>query len=106
MMLLTCIAILAVDFSIFPRRFAKVETFGVSLMDLGVGMVVFSMGIVSVKSFLPRADGLSMPALSTRMRRALSDTLPLLVLGFARLIAVKGTAYQVSDRYYVSSRHD
>jgi phosphatidylinositol glycan class W len=46
-MLATCIAILAVDFHVFPREFAKTETFGIGLMDLGSVIFIISSAISS-----------------------------------------------------------
>lgn len=94
MMILTCLAILAVDFKIFPRRFAKVETWGTSLMDLGVGSFVFSMGMMSarpalVDTFLNRKTSRA-TAILTSFKQALS----VLCLGLFRLILVKALDYQ------------
>ncbi|ODV92433.1 hypothetical protein CANCADRAFT_86893 [Tortispora caseinolytica NRRL Y-17796] len=87
MMILTCIAILAVDFPAFPRRFAKVETWGTSLMDLGVGSFVYSMGVVSSKNVSSR------PFLS-ELFQALKQSALMLILGLIRLFAVKYFDYQ------------
>ena len=93
MLVLTCLAILAVDFRLFPRRFAKVETWGTSLMDVGVGSFVFSAGVVAARPVLKeRAEGRTIP-LHQRLLHSMRHSLPLLVLGIIRLISVKGLDY-------------
>jgi phosphatidylinositol glycan class W len=93
MLVVTCLAILAVDFRIFPRRFAKVENWGTSLMDIGVGSFVFAAGVVAARPILKeQIEGRSTP-LSTRLYRSIRHSLPLIVLGLIRLWSVKGLDY-------------
>lgn len=94
MMIITCVAILAVDFKVFPRRFAKVENWGTSLMDLGVGSFVFSGGLVSARSILKsRNSGSPTRSLLQRLIASMRHSIPLLVLGLVRLYSVKGLDY-------------
>ncbi|GAB1603092.1 phosphatidylinositol-glycan biosynthesis class W protein-like [Argonauta hians] len=92
--ILTGICILAVDFPAFPRRFAKTETYGTSVMDTGVGFFVMANALTSpearhktlrCKSFL---DWVSVLFLTVK------GCVPLLTLGLSRIIVVKGTDYQ------------
>ena len=94
MMIATCISILAVDFPIFPRRFAKVENWGTSLMDLGVGSFVFSGGVVSARA-IARSQLLKSPKdpFVKRLISSVRHSIPLLVLGLIRLYSVKGLDY-------------
>lgn len=99
-LVITCLAILAVDFRIFPRRFAKVETWGTSLMDVGVGAFVFSAGLVGARPVLKdravHAAGATRATTATLPRRladSLRHALPLFVLGVVRLLSVKGLDY-------------
>ncbi|MCJ1434497.1 Glucosaminyl phosphatidylinositol (GlcN-PI) nositol acylation protein [Xylographa pallens] len=93
MMIITCIAIIAVDFKVFPRRFAKVENWGTSLMDIGVGSFVFSAGVVAARPILKdQLAGRSL-GFATRLYGSARHSLPLLALGMIRLYSVKGLDY-------------
>ncbi|KAG5950589.1 Glucosaminyl phosphatidylinositol (GlcN-PI) nositol acylation protein [Claviceps sorghi] len=93
MLIMTCVSILAVDFRLFPRRFAKVETWGTSLMDMGVGSFVFTAGVVAARPVLKeRASGRPM-ALLQRLVYSARHSVPLLALGVVRLLSVKGLDY-------------
>lgn len=93
MMVVTCLAILAVDFEVFPRRFAKVENWGTSLMDMGVGSFVFSAGVVAAKPILKDQMAGRPSRLDQRLYRSARHSVPLLILGLIRLYSVKGLDY-------------
>ncbi|KAG8819578.1 Glucosaminyl phosphatidylinositol (GlcN-PI) nositol acylation protein [Serendipita sp. 399] len=92
MMLMTVICILAVDFQVFPRSLVKCETFGVSVMDLGVGSFIFAQGVASALPLLKDPKHLSTPW-APKVLNSIKKTSPLLFLGLVRLILVKATDY-------------
>lgn len=102
MMVITNLAILAVDFHAFPRRFAKVETWGTSLMDMGVGLFVFSMGLANSRSVIK--NKLVTPQKSRSylllVYQNTVKALPVLVLGLIRLVSVKSLEYQEHETEY------
>lgn len=95
MMLMTVLSILAVDFQVFPRALAKCETYGVSLMDLGVGSFVFSQGIVSAIPLLKDPSHLRKP-FGYKLLNTLKKVASVAILGLIRLLAVKGTDYPLN----------
>lgn len=88
-MLYTLLCIVAVDFPVFPRRLAKTETFGISLMDVGVGLFIVSSALsVSMKLIAsPTIQLKTVPKLARKL-------LPLLTLGILRTMSVKNMEYQ------------
>ena len=100
---LTFVAILAVDFPIFPRSFAKTEVSGYGLMDLGAGSFCISGGLVSWFARRRRkmttrtsdsSEALHVVRDTQRFRIVMIRCLPLLVMGFIRFFTTKGLEYQ------------
>ena len=77
-MYFTFVAILAVDFPVFPRRFCKTEVMGYGLMDLGAGSFVVAAGLLPHK----------------QVQQSWKRILPLFVLGLIRFAANRGLDYQ------------
>ncbi|XP_044729245.1 phosphatidylinositol-glycan biosynthesis class W protein-like [Chrysoperla carnea] len=92
---LTAICILAVDFQIFPRRFAKTETFGFGLMDVGVGLYVCSNGVVASHTLKDHFNGF----FNVLFKSFISCT-PLFILGSVRFVLTNELDYQLHVSEY------
>ncbi|KAM6465058.1 phosphatidylinositol-glycan biosynthesis class W protein isoform 1-T6 [Liasis olivaceus] len=86
----TSISILAVDFPQYPRRYAKTETYGTGVMDLGVGLFVFGNAVVCPEVRLKPG---AIQHKFFYLTRQLLTVWPLLLLGFGRLMSVKASDY-------------
>ncbi|XP_060769288.1 phosphatidylinositol-glycan biosynthesis class W protein [Neoarius graeffei] len=85
----TAISILAVDFSVFPRRYAKTETYGTGVMDFGVGAYVMANAMVCPEARGKKVQGSKL----SHLAKQLFSVWPLVVLGFVRLASVKSSGY-------------
>lgn len=85
----TSCAILAVDFEIFPHDFHKSITFGVGLMDTGIGLFIGIMGMVSkpLRTF-------------NDLRKMLIQVAPLIFLGILRTVIIRTIGYYQDEREY------
>lgn len=88
--LITAVCILAVDFQCFPRKLAKTENFGFGLMDTGVGLFIYSNGIIAPEL----RSGHRQQSFGTKVKRSFVQSLPLVVLGLARFATIKEIDYQ------------
>ncbi len=88
---LTFVAILAVDFPLFPRRFCKTEVAGYGLMDVGAASFVISSGIVAGKTYTRISNKQQKPA---DFFKPLFKAAPLIIIGIIRCVTNKELEYQ------------
>ncbi|KAG8589007.1 hypothetical protein GDO81_006211 [Engystomops pustulosus] len=88
--LLTAISILAVDFPVFPRRYAKTETYGTGIMDFGVGCFTFANALISPEA---RSQHEEKTCTFYRVKKQLLAVWPLILLGLGRFFSVKALDY-------------
>jgi glucosaminylphosphatidylinositol acyltransferase len=119
-MLLTCISILAIDFQvsdfshcsvdllnqthiqIFPRKFGKTETYGISLMDIGAGTFVICSALTSNYARKSSSTTTISPSSRTLLQKIFFfwQKIVVLLLGVGRLVAVKALNYQEHTSEY------
>lgn len=88
----TVFCILAVDFNVFPRRYAKTEKYGHSIMDIGVGCYVCSYSLLFR---IPKINNLP-----KYVFEVLKEMLPILMIGFGRTFFITISDYHHYDFEY------
>ena len=87
-MLGVCITILVVDFpKSFDRRLSKCESYGISMMDLGVGTFIFSSAMISTIT-------------SRNITKILKSVGPMIILGILRWLSITVTNYPIHMTEY------
>ncbi|KFZ48035.1 Phosphatidylinositol-glycan biosynthesis class W protein [Antrostomus carolinensis] len=94
---LTSISILAVDFPQYPRRYAKTETYGTGVMDLGVGAFIFGNALVCPEV---RQKSCETQPMFSHLARQFFSIWPLIFLGVGRLLSVKSIEYHEHTSEY------
>lgn len=87
----TTIMILAVDFKVFPRRNAKIEHFGLGLMDAGAICFLGINAMISLEVRLLNQNNLNKLQI---LKKNVKPCLILLMLGLMRLCTIKNINYQ------------
>lgn len=90
--IITVVCILAVDFTCFPRKLAKTETYGFSLMDTGVGLFMIANALVA-----PEARKIYLASTISPVRafiQNIKECIPLIILGTGRYVSVEILGYQ------------
>lgn len=98
LIIITSVAILAVDFGIFKPEYAKTVYFGFSLMDIGVGYFILShsMRFIRNSSDFEQTDR----SLLLKINRTIKKSSILLILGLVRVFLVFVTGYHVDIAEY------
>ena len=91
-LLFTIIAILAVDFNVFPAHFGKTHGYGVSVMDIGVGAFVASNALAS-------SDAKS-TTIQLNIGSIITKSAPLLIVGIIRWGSTAAINYHVDPTEY------
>lgn len=98
--LVTCMAILGVDFNVFPRKFCKTEEYGTSLMDVGTGLFVTSSALTSKflrhfeKDMISQRNNSIVERVFFQVQKNMHKMKNLFILGVLRFVFMKNTEYQ------------